>query len=460
MNRFRGAVIFAAALSAGCVTPPKPGDSVTAKLPDTRALSLCVTPDKLTPKSGQEMSVVMTRATARLWGKPGFFQQARFISGLDDAKACDAVMKIESRALSFTKRPVELYSAYTKRLLVGYEAHLDGGENDALDVAARYLAPGTPLYAQLLSEAGPTRAAQLGAAGGAAPAGGGAAITADELRRLMAEAAKPKQEEAAVALAQAPDANAPRYSSPEDATRFAVVIGVETYAALPEAKHAERDARAVYDHLVALGYPRRNISLLTGAQATRTGLVKNLEAWLPKNTDDKSTVFFYFSGHGAPDPVSGSAYLVPSDGDAQYLEETAYPVKRLYEKLSALKAKRVLVAMDACFSGMGGRSVLAPGTRPLVQKVDAGAVTGRLVALTASAENQVSGTLDEQRHGLFTYYLLKGLNGAAADGAGRVTAKSLHAYMTPRVQDEAKRANRDQTPQFLAHDAAADFVLR
>ncbi|MBI5445783.1 MAG: MFS transporter, partial [Deltaproteobacteria bacterium] len=47
------------------------------------------------------------------------------------------------------------------------------------------------------------------------------------------------------------------------------------------------------------------------------------------------------------------------------------------------------------------------------------------------------------RHGVFTYYLIEGLNGAAADAAGRITTKSLHSYLKPRVQDEARLLNRD-----------------
>ncbi len=139
--------------------------------------------------------------------------------------------------------------------------------------------------------------------------------------------------------------------SPEKALASgAVVVGVEKYSSLPEAQFAERDAQAVREHLVALGYPMRNIAFLTGQQATKTGLAKNLETWLPSKVTEKSSVFFYYSGHGSPAVKTGQAYLVPVDGDPQYLEDTAYPLNRLYEKLNALKAKQIFVAMDSCFS--------------------------------------------------------------------------------------------------------------
>ncbi|MEK7858893.1 MAG: ankyrin repeat domain-containing protein [Elusimicrobiota bacterium] len=257
------------------------------------------------------------------------------------------------------------------------------------------------------------------------------------------------------------DVDKPGYKAPPNPDNYAVLVGIEDYADLPPAQFAERDAAAVREHLVALGYPLRNIVLVAGARASRAGLVKNVENWLPKNVNERSTVFFYYSGHGAPDPASGDAYLVPADGDPQYLEETAYPIKRLYEKLSALKAKRIIVVLDSCFSGAGGRSVLAKGTRPLVNKIEFGAAaTGRVVSMTASKADQISGSLEEQGHGLFTYYLLRGLNGDAKAKGGEVTVRSLYEYLSPNVQDAAHRANREQKPQLILGASAGDGGIR
>lgn len=252
----------------------------------------------------------------------------------------------------------------------------------------------------------------------------------------------------------------PTYRSAPRPNDFALVVGIEKYTDLPEARFAERDAAAVRDHLLALGFPSRNVVLLTGTRATRTGLVKNLETWLANNTTADSTVFFYYSGHGAPDPVTGEAYLVPSDGDPQYLSDTGYPMKRLYERLAALKARQVVVALDSCFSGSGGRSVLAKGTRPMVVKSDAGVVSStKVAALTASAANQISGVDEAAGHGLFTEHLLRGLNGAAAGSDGAVTVSSLHRYLSTKVADEARRENREQVPQ-LYNGGGAEVRLR
>ncbi|MCM2303511.1 MAG: caspase family protein [Elusimicrobia bacterium] len=274
----------------------------------------------------------------------------------------------------------------------------------------------------------------------------------DLYKRLLAdkEGGRPAPAAAVVSAPAAPafesDVEVPSFRLAEDETKFAVVVGVENYQAVARAEHASRDARAVKAHLKAAGYPERNIVFLVDQQAGKASLDKYLDAWLPRNTDERSTVLFYFSGHGAPDAEKGEAYLMPWDADAKYTESTGYPVKRLYAKLNALKARRVLVAMDACFSGAGPRSVMAKGLRPLVSKVDdGGSAAGRVGALTASASDELTGSDETSGHGLFTYHLLKALNARG----GKATFKELFDSLSPKVRDAARRENRDQTPQLI-----------
>ncbi|MBI5622386.1 MAG: ankyrin repeat domain-containing protein [Elusimicrobia bacterium] len=273
------------------------------------------------------------------------------------------------------------------------------------------------------------------------PAAPAAGLDAESVRRIVEQAVQAAKPGTPAVQAAAPER--PSYRLAEDPANYAVVVGIEKYPDLPDARFAENDARAMREHLLALGFPSRNIALLTGTQASRAALVKNLEAWLARNVGEKSTVAFYYSGHGAPDLKTGDAYLVPADGDPAYLEETGYPLKRLYQKLNALPAARLIVMLDSCFSGTGERSVVPKGTRPLVPRVSLGG-PGRITVLAASQADQASGAYEEGAHGLFTYFLLKGLDGAAGPA---VTAGALHDYLTPKVRDEAKRANRDQTPQ-------------
>ncbi|MBI5888023.1 MAG: caspase family protein [Deltaproteobacteria bacterium] len=240
---------------------------------------------------------------------------------------------------------------------------------------------------------------------------------------------------------------------------FALLIGIENYQNAPDTPYAERDAATVKLYMEGLGIPEENVIFLTGARATRTGIAKYLEEWLPRNVAADSRIYFYYAGHGAPEPDTGTAYILPWDGDPTFLSTTAYPLHRLYEKLQALPAKEVIVMLDSCFSGAGGRSVIAKGARPLVLSAAQTAPIGaKLSVLAASSANQITGSLEQQGHGMFTYYLLKGLQGEAdANDDNHMSLSELITYVEKNVQKAARRQNREQTPQLQT--ARPDLTL-
>jgi hypothetical protein len=235
---------------------------------------------------------------------------------------------------------------------------------------------------------------------------------------------------------------------------YAVVIGVEDYRDLPKVDYAKRDAELVKKYLIqSLGYRENNIVLLLNDRVTRSQIEARLEKWLPKQvgTNKDAEVFVYYGGHGAPDPGTNQAFLVPYDGDPSYLDTTAYPLKRLYETLGRLPARNITVVMDSCFSGAGGRSVIAKGARPMLIQVDNPLMAmENMVVISAAAGNQISSAYPQKRHGLFTYYFLKGLQGEADENKdGAVDVEELYGYIKPHVEADARRMNTEQSPQLL-----------
>ena len=259
-------------------------------------------------------------------------------------------------------------------------------------------------------------------------------------------------------LAEAPiDVDSiPRNGAKVDPDAYAIVIGVEKYQqdGIPPVDYAAHDAQTMYSYLTgAMGFDAKNIVLLTDAQATKTSLEKNLK-WLSNRVGAKSRVFVYYAGHGSPNPETGQGYLMPYEADPSYLEETAFPVAKLYASLGKLPTQDVTVVLDACFSGQGGRSLIAKGTRPLVSVVQAKAEPNTIV-LAAAGANQVSASFPEARHGLLTYYLLAGLQGEAdAKRDGKITADELIAYVRPAVERAAKLQNVEQTPSLVSPSGA------
>jgi len=235
---------------------------------------------------------------------------------------------------------------------------------------------------------------------------------------------------------------------------YAIVIGIENYRQkLPQADYATHDSRTVTEYLTkVMGYPEENIVTLTNEHAAKSDFEKYFEKWLSNNVEKDSTVFVYYSGHGAPDPKTGGAYLVPYDGDPSFISETGYSLKRMYDALGKLQAKEIIVALDSCFSGAGGRSVLAKGARPLVMNLQDTIVSSlNMTVMAAASGDQMSSTYDEKGHGLFTYFLLKGIkNEDVVKPDGSIAISDLFSYIKPQVERIArKQYNNEQTPQLI-----------
>jgi len=265
---------------------------------------------------------------------------------------------------------------------------------------------------------------------------------------VMAQAPKtvPAPDQTDISLP--PNAQA-RYNS----KAYAIVIGIETYRQkLPKADFAVADAKTVTEYLTKImGYPEENVVTLTNDLAALGDFVKYFEKWLPNNVEKGGTVFVYYSGHGAPNPKTGDAYLVPYDGDPAFIGETGYPLRRLYDSLGKLPAKEIIVALDSCFSGAGGRSVIAKGARPLVMTMSSDSIPKKVAVLSAASGDQISSTYEEKGHGLFTYFMLKGIkNEGVVKPDGSIALSELFSYVKPQVERIArKQYNNEQTPQLI-----------
>ncbi len=246
---------------------------------------------------------------------------------------------------------------------------------------------------------------------------------------------------------------------------YAIVIGIESYRQkLPKADYAAHDAKTMTEYLTkAMGYPEENVVTLINENAAKSDFEKYFEKWLPNNVEKDASVFVYYSGHGAPDVKTGGAFLVPYDGDPQFINETGYSLKRLYAALDKLPAKEIVVALDSCFSGAGGKSVIAKGARPLVMHLeDDIRPLKNVTVISASSGDEISSTYEEKRHGLFTYYLLKGIKGEGDENKdGKIEIGELYAYLKPQVGRTARKLyNNGQSPQLIAPNERRAVYLR
>ncbi len=246
---------------------------------------------------------------------------------------------------------------------------------------------------------------------------------------------------------------------------FALVIGIGKYREkiIPSIRYAGRDAEVIAKYLENLGgIPRSNIKVLTDDTATKSDLVAYSEEWLSRRVKKNSTVYIFYAGHGAPDPRGKEAYIVPYEGHPDFPSKL-YPLKKMYESLNRLPAKNVIVMLDSCFSGVQGRSVTSKGARPISISIENPVLTGGNITVIAGATgNQMSSDYDRVEHGLFTYYLLRGMRGEADKNTnGVVELGELYDYVRTNVSEKASlELNRDQTPVLLPSEESAGDKLR
>ncbi|TAN43857.1 MAG: hypothetical protein EPN22_08965 [Nitrospirae bacterium] len=235
---------------------------------------------------------------------------------------------------------------------------------------------------------------------------------------------------------------------------FALVIGISKYReeAIPSVKYASRDAEVVARYLENVGgIPKSNIKLLTDTAVTKSDLEAYIEDWLARRVSRDSVVFVYYAGHGAPDMENKEAYIVPYEGHPDFPSKL-YSLKKMYELLNRLPAKEVVVMLDSCFSGTGGRSVTKIGARPLVVTIENPVLSGgKINVLAASTGSQISSDYDRVKHGLFTYFLLRGMRGEAdKNGNSTIELGELYDYVKTNVSERASLdLNRDQSPVLL-----------
>lgn len=220
---------------------------------------------------------------------------------------------------------------------------------------------------------------------------------------------------------------------------YALVVGISDYAKLPprgQLKFPARDAAAVYTSLISPEggqFPPENVHRLIGKQATLANLRKELEEWLPSVSKDGDRVVIYFAGHGFVS--GGQAYLAPYDIDLADIPGSSYPMKTLGQVVgNKIKAKWKVLLTDACHSGA------------ITPEADASAINGSLVridqtlfSLTASRDREQSfeSNIWGGGHGVFTYYVMKAIEGEADDNHdGVVTADELAEYVRVNVRKE------------------------
>lgn len=228
------------------------------------------------------------------------------------------------------------------------------------------------------------------------------------------------------------------------------VVGISSYRepTISDLGFAKADAVAVHAYYRQLDLPNAQLIELLDEAATLANIKRTLGTELVKHaTNPDDTVVIYFAGHGQMEADRSSAdsdgyskYLLPYDANPADLFGSALSMEELSRILQRLRPERVVLIIDSCFSGAaGGRTPYEPNaaSRGVIAEEFlsrmASSGKGRVI-LTASGSREVAQESSETGHGIFTYFLLEGLRGAAdIDHDGRIDVDEIYKFVSQKV---------------------------
>jgi hypothetical protein len=234
---------------------------------------------------------------------------------------------------------------------------------------------------------------------------------------------------------------------------YALIIGVDKYKApWPALGNAVNDAKALEKTLRSY-YKFDNFKTLYNEQATRDGIIKELE-WLVANVKERDNVFIYYSGHGEYKKDLGKGFWVPVDAEGTSTSKFISN-SDIQTYINGIKSKHTLLISDACFSGdiFRGNTITTPFEETEKYYREVHGLVSRQALTSGGLEPVMDG--GKEGHSVFAYYLLKTLEG---NQGKYFDASQLYTKIKIPVIN-----NSEQTPKFSpiknAGDEGGQFIF-
>jgi hypothetical protein len=216
--------------------------------------------------------------------------------------------------------------------------------------------------------------------------------------------------------------------------RKALIVGIDDYASSPltgcvnDAIRMESALRVNGDG--SANFTPHTITSSASTQVTKPLLRGEIEQ-LFSGESDVEVALFYFSGHGL---VTAAGGMIVTQ-DAQRHDE-GISLNDIVTIANNSHVRNKIIILDCCYSGAAGNATIAGGTASVVGK--------GITIMTASRDSELADEI-EGEGGIFTSYIIEGLDGGAADTRGFITPASLYSYV-----DEAMGA-WEQRPVFKSN---------
>lgn len=249
-----------------------------------------------------------------------------------------------------------------------------------------------------------------------------------------------------------PELNPERIKRQPERDAVAIIIGISNYKSLPKADYAKDDAQVFFDYAIrALGVKPGNIKLLMDEQADAEEIYTAFKTWLPARVKSTTDVYVFYSGHGLPTQDGSGLYWLPQRANRDLLSKTAILLNEINSDIQASKPKSVTIFMDACYSGQArSGETLVASARPIALKSQPTTFPSNFTVISASQADQISSSSPELQHGIFSYYLMRGMEGEAdLNKDGKITLDEIQKYLSENVGRQARIMNRQQEPQVI-----------
>lgn len=211
---------------------------------------------------------------------------------------------------------------------------------------------------------------------------------------------------------------------------WAVIVGIAKYNHASVLEYSDDDAYQIYAYLRSPeggAIPDSQIKLLVDSRAKKDNILAAMDDVFNR-AGSNDMVLFFFSGHG----VTGAFLPYDFNGKSYLLSH-----KEIKKRFESSAAKHKLCIADACFAG----SLNEKNYKSPIESTT-GAFYSALKYSTGGEAYFVSSKPEEKsieyqglRHGVFSHYLIRGLNGEAnANGDKIITINELYEYVTPAVE--------------------------
>ncbi|WP_176560157.1 caspase family protein [Brevibacillus dissolubilis] len=248
------------------------------------------------------------------------------------------------------------------------------------------------------------------------------------------------------------------------AKRYAVIVGINDYSGtdINNLNFCGADAVAFYEALIHYSdYSEDDVWLFSDVQhnkaerPTNSDILSKIQLMCDKATEEDS-ILFYFAGHGTSD--ENDSFLITKEYRENILKDSSIPMNKVNEYFSASVAKFKLRFFDACHSG---RMMRRTGNliKPVLEKHLIVGAEG-WATLAACKEDQFAHEFGELGHGIFSYFLVKGLSGSATIDGEFVTLDNLKNYVMDKTIELSKRYGYVQTPVFTGEQAGSLAISR